>query len=51
MKEEITLVDLPDEGWEERAVRGYELNAWVICPRKCWFLPVASARAARHATA
>ncbi|MEN3000724.1 MAG: CRISPR-associated protein Cas4 [Armatimonadota bacterium] len=38
MKEEITLVDLPDEGWEERAVRGYELNAWVICPRKCWFL-------------
>ncbi|GBC92710.1 hypothetical protein HRbin15_01186 [bacterium HR15] len=31
-------LDLPEEGWDERAVRGYELNAWVVCPRKCWFL-------------
>lgn len=36
--EEIMELDLPIESWDERAVRGYELNAWSICPRKCWFL-------------
>ncbi|MCL6533442.1 MAG: CRISPR-associated protein Cas4 [Armatimonadetes bacterium] len=29
---------LPEETWHELAIRGYELNAWVICPRKCWFI-------------
>lgn len=34
----LSEIDLPEEGWEEHAVRGYELNAFAICPRKCWFL-------------
>lgn len=36
--EAIMELNLPEESWDERAVRGYELNAWSICPRKCWFL-------------
>ena len=31
-------LETPPESWDERAARGYELNAWSICPRKCWFL-------------
>lgn len=31
-------LETPSETWDEQAVRGYELNAWSICPRKCWFL-------------
>lgn len=30
--------NLPEESWGKQAIRGYELNAWAICPRKCWLL-------------
>jgi CRISPR-associated exonuclease Cas4 len=35
---EMEIIEIPEEGWSEMAVRGYELNAWVVCPRKCWFI-------------
>jgi len=35
---ERMVLELPEEGWDDQAVRGYELNAFCICPRKCWFL-------------
>ncbi len=34
----MEIIEIPEEGWSEMAVRGYELNAWVVCPRKCWFI-------------
>lgn len=27
-----------DDFWQEHSVRGAELNAYAVCPRKCWWL-------------
>ncbi|MEM2591947.1 MAG: Dna2/Cas4 domain-containing protein [Thermofilaceae archaeon] len=34
----VQNIEIPPESWDEHAVRGYELNAFSICPRKCWLL-------------